>query len=108
MTTVRMTPAHPGDFIRTEVVEALQISVTDAARVLGVSRVALSNLLNAKADLSAEMAIRLQKAFGLNAGTLLRMQAAYDLSRAEKHSRKIHVEPYRPRTPRARALGHAG
>ncbi len=94
MIRVRMTPAHPGDFIRTEVIEPLGLSVTAAARVLDVSRVALSNLLNSKADLSAEMAIRLQKAFGLNAGTLLRMQAAYDLSRAEKHSGKIHVRRY--------------
>jgi antitoxin HigA-1 len=51
-------------------------------------------LLNSKADLSAETAIRLQKAFGLDAGTLLRMQAAYDLSRAEKRSGKIHVRRY--------------
>ena len=94
MISVRMTPAHPGDFIRTEVVEPLGLSVTAAARVLDVSRVALSNLLNGKADLSAEMAIRLQKAFGLEAGTLLRMQAAYDLSRAEKHSSKIRVRRY--------------
>jgi addiction module HigA family antidote len=94
MIRVRMTPAHPGDFIRTEVIGPLGLSVTAAARVLDVSRVALSNLLNSKADLSAEMAIRLQKAFGLNAGTLLRMQAAYDLSRAEKHSSKIHVRRY--------------
>jgi addiction module HigA family antidote len=90
-----MTPAHPGDFVRTEVIEPLGLSVTAAARVLDVSRVALSNLLNSKADLSAEMAIRLQKAFDLNAGTLLRMQAAYDLSRAEKRSGKIHVRRYR-------------
>ena len=95
MIRVRMTPAHPGDFIRTEVIEPLGLSVTAAARVLDVYRVALSNLLNSKADLSAEMAIRLQKAFGLNAGTLLRMQAAYDLSRAEKHSSQIHVQRYR-------------
>lgn len=94
MIRVRMTPAHPGDFIRTEVIEPLGLSVTAAARVLDVSRVALSNLLNSKADLSAEMAIRLHKAFGLNAGTLLRMQAAYDLARAEKHSGKIRVRRY--------------
>jgi len=75
------------------VIEPLGLSVTAAARVLDVSRVALSNLLNSKADLSAEMAIRLQKAFGLDAGTLLRMQAAYDLSRAEKRG-KIHVRRY--------------
>ena len=94
MIRVRMRPAHPGDFIRTEVLEPLCLSVTTAASVLGVSRVALSNLLNSKADLSAEMAIRLQKAFALNAGTLLRMQAAYDLSRAEKRSGKIRVRRY--------------
>jgi antitoxin HigA-1 len=90
MIRVRMTPAHPGDFIRTEVIEPLGLSVTAAARVLDVSRVALSNLLNGKADLSAEMAIRLHKAFGLNAGTVLRMQSAYD----QKHSSKIHVRRY--------------
>lgn len=95
MIRVRMRPAHPGDFIRTEVLKPLGLSVTTAAGVLGVSRVALSNLLNSKADLSAEMAIRLQKAFGLNAGTLLRTQAAYDLARAEKHSGRIHVQRYR-------------
>jgi addiction module HigA family antidote len=95
MIRVRMRPAHPGDFIRAEVLEPLSLSVTAAAGVLGVSRVALSNLLNSKADLSAEMAIRLQKAFGLNAGTLLRTQAAYDLARAEKHSGRIRVQRYR-------------
>lgn len=95
MIRVRMTPTHPGDFVRTEVLAPLGLSVTAAARVLDVSRVALSNLTNGKADLSAEMAIRLQKAFGLNAGTLLRMQAAYDLAEAEKRSSRIHVERYR-------------
>ena len=95
MIRVRVRPAHPGDFIRAEVLKPIRLSVTTAAGVLGVSRVALSNLLNSKADLSAEMAIRLQKAFGLNAGTLLRMQAAYDLARAEKHSGRIHVQRYR-------------
>ena len=94
MIRVRMTPAHPGNFIRTEVLDPLGLSVTAAAGILDVSRVALSNFLNGKADLSAEMAIRLQKAFSLSAGTLLRMQAAYDLSRAEKHSSKIHVRRY--------------
>ena len=95
MIRVRMRPAHTGEFIRTEVLEPLGLSVTTAAGILGISRVALSNLVNGRADLSAEMAIRLQKAFGLNAGTLLRMQAAYDLSRAEKLSSRIRVQRYR-------------
>jgi addiction module HigA family antidote len=60
----RMANPHPGDFIRTEIIEALELSVTAAARILGVSRPALSTLLNARANLSGEMALRIEKAFG--------------------------------------------
>ncbi len=77
-------PVHPGDFIRTEIIKAHGLSVTAAAKVLGVSRPALSNLLNQNADLSGEMALRIEKAFGVNMDTLMRMQAAYDIARARK------------------------
>lgn len=66
-------PVHPGDFIKTEVVEAHGLSVTAAAKVLGVSRPAPSNLLNQKADLSGEMALRIEKAFRMSMDTLMRM-----------------------------------
>lgn len=66
-------PVHPGDFVRTEIIQPLGLSVTAAAEVLGVSRPTLSSLLNAKADLSGDMALRLKKAFGVKMDTLMRM-----------------------------------
>src|SRR3990172_6047696 len=89
-------PVHPGDFIKTEIVEAHGLSVTAAAKVLGVARPALSNLLNENADLSGEMALRIEKAFGVSMDTLMRMQAAYDIARARKDAGKIHVRRYSP------------
>jgi addiction module HigA family antidote len=89
------TPVHPGNFIRTEIVEAHGLSVTAAAKVLGVSRPALSNLLNRNADLSGEMALRIEKAFGVSMDTLMRMQAAYDIAQVRKHAGKIRVRRYR-------------
>ena len=67
-------PAHPGDFIKTAIIDAHGLSVTAAAKVLGVSRPALSNLLNRNADLSGEMALRIEKAFGVNIDTLMRSE----------------------------------
>ncbi len=87
-------PVHPGDFIKTEIIEAYGLSVTAAAKVLGVSRPALSNLLNQHADLSGEMALRIEKAFGVNMDTLMRMQAAYDIVQARKDAGKIRVRRY--------------
>lgn len=74
-----LNPPRPGEFIRTEIIEPLDLTVTAAARVLDVSRPALSNLLNAKADLSGDMALRVEKAFGPKMDTLMRMQSAYTL-----------------------------
>jgi addiction module HigA family antidote len=89
-------PVHPGDFIRTEIIAAHGLSVTAAAKVLGVSRPALSNLLNQHADLSGEMALRIEKAFGVSMDTLIRMQAAYDIAQARKEGSKIRVRRYQP------------
>jgi addiction module HigA family antidote len=89
-----LNPPHPGDFIRTEIIEAHGLSVTAAAQVLGVSRPALSSLLNGKADLSGEMALRIEKAFGVKMDTLLRMQASYDIARTRKQAGKIKVRRY--------------
>jgi addiction module HigA family antidote len=90
-----LSPAHPGEFIRTEIIEPLGLSVTAAAEVLGVSRPALSTLLNGKADLSGEMALRIEKAFGSRMDTLMRMQSAYDIARTRKGESKIRVRRYR-------------
>jgi addiction module HigA family antidote len=88
-------PPHPGDFIRTEIIEPLRLSVTAAARVLRVSRPALSSLLNGKADLSGDMALRIEKAFGPKMDTLMRMQSAYDIARTRRRESKIRVRRYR-------------
>jgi len=84
-------PPHPGDFIRTEIIEPAGLSVTTTAAALQVSRPALSSLLNGKANLSGEMALRIEKAFGVKMDTLLRMQSAYDIARTRKRENKIRV-----------------
>ncbi|MEO8660496.1 MAG: HigA family addiction module antitoxin [Bryobacteraceae bacterium] len=89
-------PPHPGDFIRTEIIEPAGLSVTAAATGLGVSRPALSSLLNAKAGLSGDMALRIEKAFGVKMDTLMRMQSAYDIAQVRKRAKEIHVRPIRP------------
>ena len=83
---------HPGAWLKTEVVLPHGLSVTVTAEKLGVTRQAMSNLLNGKAGLSAEMAIRFEKAFGLHADTMLRMQAAHDLAEARAHEDDIKVQ----------------
>ena len=89
-------PPHPGRMVRQECLEALGLSVTEGAKVLGVTRQALNNLVNEKAAISPEMAIRLEKAFGSTADTWLRMQAAYDLAQARKTAGKINVQRFVP------------
>jgi antitoxin HigA-1 len=91
-----LNPPHPGEFIRTEIIQPLGLTVTAAAEALGVSRPTLSSLLNCKAALSGEMALRLEKAFGPRMDTLMRMQAAYDIARTRKREGKIRVRRYRP------------
>jgi addiction module HigA family antidote len=87
-------PPHPGDFIRTEIIEPAGLSVTAAAAALQVSRPALSSLLNGKADLSGDMALRIEKAFGVRMDTLMRMQSAYDIARTRKREREIRVRRF--------------
>jgi addiction module HigA family antidote len=84
-------PPHPGDFIRTEIIQPTGLSVTAAAAALRVSRPALSNLLNGSADLSGDMALRIEKAFGVKMDTLIRMQASYDIAQTRKRENKIRV-----------------
>jgi len=88
-------PPHPGDFIRTEIIKPAGLSVTAAAVALGVSRPALSSLLNSRAALSGEMALRFEKAFGVKMDTLMRMQAAYNIAQTRKREKQIHVRRIR-------------
>ena len=84
-------PAHPGRFVRTVILEPMGLSVTDAARALGVTRVALSRFLNEQASLSPDMAIRLDKAFGADMETLMRMQSSHGIARAKQRQGEISV-----------------
>lgn len=101
-------PAHPGGFVKHEIIEPLDLSVTAAARVLGVTRAALSAVLNERARLSPEMALRIEKAFGVSMDTLMRMQNSYDIARARTRASEIKVALFersasgsRPRPTRA-------
>ena len=93
---VRMKPPHPGAFIREEIIKEYGLSVTRAAEILGVRRATLSDLLNEKAALSPEMALRVEKAFGLGMEIMLRMQAWHDTVRMRARADEIEVEPYEP------------
>ena len=95
--TMRMlNPPHPGAFIATEVIRPLGLSIAAAAVVLGVSRPALSNMLNGNADLSGDMALRIEKAFGVKMDTLMRMQSSYDIARTRERQSSIRVRRYQP------------
>jgi addiction module HigA family antidote len=95
---IRMkNPCHPGDFIKSEIIEPLGLTVTAAAGVLGVTRAALSAFLNERSSLSPEMAIRIEKAFGLSMETLMRMQNSFDIARARRREGEIVVERYVPK-----------
>ena len=96
ITKVYMTPSHPGEFVRTEIVEELGLSVTRTAEILGVRRATLSALLNGKAALSPEMALRMEKAFQLDMDMMLRMQAWHDCVRMRARADEITVQPYIP------------
>ena len=86
-------PTHPGQLVRYDCLEPLGLNVTDAAKVLGVTRQALNNLVNGKSGVSPEMAVRLSKAFGSSPETWLRLQVAYDL--AQLRADKIDVQRYK-------------
>ena len=88
-------PAHPGSFVKSEIIEPLGLSVTAAAQALGVTRATLSTLLNEHSQLSSEMALRIDKAFGVSMDTLMRMQNSYDIAQARKREDEIKVAPYK-------------
>jgi addiction module HigA family antidote len=89
-------PPHPGDLIRTEIVEALGLNISQAAGILQVRRATLSDLLHGKAALTPEMALRIEKAFGPDMNHLLRMQLAYDVAKTRERERDIAVVRYVP------------
>lgn len=92
-------PTHIAGFIKAEIIEPLGLSVTAGAEALGVTREALSALLNEKARLSPEMALRIEKAFGLSMDTLMRMQNSYDIAQARLREGEIEVAHYVAPTP---------
>ncbi len=93
---VGMTPTHPGEFVRMEVLDELGLSVSAAARVLGVRRATLSDLVHGKAAMSPEMALRFEKAFDLDMETLLRMQAWHDAVAMRARADEISVQRFEP------------
>ncbi len=93
---VGMIPSHPGEFIREEILAELGLSIARAAKILGVRRATLSDLVNAKAALSPEMALRIERAFGVSMDTLLRMQAWHDSHTMRQRASEIDVKRYEP------------
>jgi addiction module HigA family antidote len=91
---IGMSPPHPGGFFRDEILDELGLSVAKAAEILGVRRATLSDLINGNASLSPEMALRIEKAFGLSMDTMLRMQAWYDTQSMRRRSGEIDVKRY--------------
>lgn len=89
-------PPHPGKVVRVSCLEPLGLNVTEGAKILGVSRQTLSTLVNCRARMSADMAIRLAKAFGSTTETWIRLQAAYDVAQAQAYEDEIEVERYEP------------
>lgn len=89
-------PVHPGDVLKHDVVEAHELTVGEAAKVLGVGRQALSAVLNCKAAVTPEMAMRFEKAFGIDTALLVQMQANYEVAQVRRRAGTIDVQPYQP------------
>jgi addiction module HigA family antidote len=98
-TKIGLTPPHPGAFIREEILDELNLTVSEAAEVLGVRRATLSDLVNGNAALSPEMALRIEKAFDVDMEMLLRMQAWHDTNAIRQRTGEIDVKRYRPPAP---------
>lgn len=91
-------PQHPGKAIRISCLEPNNLTVTEGAKILGVTRQNLNNIVNEKSAVSPEMAIRVAKAFGGTPDAWYRMQSAYDIAQAKKKAGKIKVKTYKPET----------
>ncbi len=99
-------PPHPGRLIKHECLEPLDLNITKAADILGVTRLTLSNLVNGKNGVSPEMAIRLSKAFGSSPEVWLGLQMDYDLAQAEKKASRIKVKKVK-KMKKAKKVIHA-
>jgi len=93
---IGMAPPHPGAFIRDEILDELNLSIGDAAEALGVRRATLSDLVDGNAALSPEMALRIEKAFGVDMEMLLRLQVWYDANAMRQRAGEIQVKRYQP------------
>jgi antitoxin HigA-1 len=93
---IGMTPPHPGEFISDEIFSELKLNVGPAAKILDVQRAALSDLANGNAALSREMALRIEKAFGVDMDMLLQMQGWHDARVIRRRAGEIHVRRYKP------------
>lgn len=94
MVEALIRPVHPGEMLREDLLEPLGLSVSEAARILKVSRGALSAVLNERSSLSAELAFRFEKAFGLSTDFLLRVQSRFDAARAKERFAELPIERY--------------
>ena len=94
VTKIGMKPTHPGSFIRCEILDELGLSIARTAEILNVRRATLSDLINEKSGLSPEMALRIEKAFGVSMDTLLRMQTWYDSYIMRQRQKEITVQKY--------------
>lgn len=92
-----MPPVHPGEIIKEDCIEALGLSVTEAAKGLGVARSTLSKVLNGRAAISPEMAVKLGEAFGTGAGIWIRLQTTYDLWHAERNVSLDGITHFHPK-----------
>lgn len=90
----RERPGHPGPYVRTQVLDRLELSVTDAAEAIGITRAAFSAFLNGRAALSAEMALRIEKAFAISMAQLMHMQCDFDIAQARSREAEISVAPF--------------
>ena len=94
LTEFRLVPPHVGAFVKTEIIEHEGLKITQAAEILGVTRQALSAFLNEKSDLSPDMALRIEKAFGVKMDTLMNMQASFDIAKTRVREDEINILPY--------------
>ena len=91
---VTMEPVHPGEFVREEILNALNLTIAKAAKILDVRAATLSDFVNEKSSLSAEMAMRLELAFDLKTELMLRMQALYDSMSIRQRAAEFNVSRY--------------
>ena len=93
---VNLTPCHPGEFLRTELIEELGLDIGQVADVLKVGQDEVSDLLDCKVSLTPEMALRFEKGFGVGMEMMLRIQAWYDTEQMRARANEVHVERYQP------------